>query len=143
MKSVSSLVLSALREKYRFQTTKGALSLEQLWDVPLRSKDGFDLNNIAKSINTELKAATEENFVDMARNPAKDRSQALLELVKFVIDTKLDEEQAAKDRAARSAEKQRLLEALSKKQDAAIDGLSEKEIKRRLEALGFPADAAA
>lgn len=135
MKSIQSIVLSALREKARFQSSKGLLSIEQLWDVPLRSRDGFDLNAIAKGINSELKAASEENFVDVTKNAAKDRNSTLMEIVKYVIDTKLEEEQAAKDRAARLAERNRLLEALSKKQDAAIDNLSEAAIKRRIEAL--------
>lgn len=136
MKSIGTMYENALRNKARYPSSKGALSLEQLWDVPLRSKDGFDLNSVARTINTELRAASEESFVEASRNPAQGRLSEALEIVKYVIQTKLDEEDAAKDRAARVGERAKLLEALAKKQDAALDSLSEKEIKRRLEAIG-------
>ena len=39
----------AARSKIRFQSTKGELTVEQLWDVPLRSRDDFNLNAVAKA----------------------------------------------------------------------------------------------
>lgn len=125
----------ATRNKLRFQSTRGALSVEQLWDTPLRSKDGFDLNAIAKGLNAGLKAATEESFVDSSKNPEQTRLETEFELVKYVIQTKLDEEQVAKERANNRAEKARLMEILAKKQDDKLEGLSEKEIQRRIAAL--------
>jgi hypothetical protein len=131
----SNMFEVATRAKVRFPSTKGPLSVEQLWDVPLRSRDGFDLNAIAKSINGELKAASEENFVDSAKNPAQAKIELQLDLVKFIIQSKLDDEEEAKNRADRKAKREKLLEALSKKQDDALGNLSEAQIKKELEAL--------
>ena len=125
----------ATRTKLRFPSSKGALNVETLWDVPLRSRDGFDLNDIAKTINGDLKKSAEENFVDDEKSPAQAKAELALDVVKYVIQVKLDEEQEAKDRAERRAKRGRLLEALSKKQDAAIDGLSEAQIKKQLAEL--------
>lgn len=128
----------ALRAKMRFPASKapGGLSLEQLWDVPLRSNDGFNLNAIAKDLNKSLKTASEENFVDDVKlTTAQVEARRAFDIVKYVIDTKLDEETKAKNRAARRAEEERLLGALAKKQDAALDGMSEAAIKKRIQAI--------
>jgi hypothetical protein len=47
----------AVRNKLRFSSSRGELTAEQLWDVPLRSKDGLDLNAVAQTANKALKAA--------------------------------------------------------------------------------------
>jgi len=126
----------ATRNKLRFNSTRGTLSLEQLWDVPLRSRDGFDLDSIAKEANRALRALTEESFVATERTPAHDRAEIALELVKRVIAVKLAEETAAKKRATNKAEKERLLEILAEKQAGALSALTEKEIQDKIAALG-------
>jgi hypothetical protein len=55
--------------------------------------------------------------------------------VKYVIETKLAEEQAAETRAKNKAEKQKLLEILAEKQEGKLSNLSEAELKRRIAAL--------
>ena len=125
----------ATRNKLRFNSTRGTLSLEQLWDVPLRSRDGFDLDSIAKEANRALKALTEESFVSTERTPAHDKAETILELVKHVIAVKLAEEATAKKRATNSAEKARLLEILAEKQAGALSALTEKEIQEKIAAL--------
>jgi hypothetical protein len=57
----------ASRNKIRFASPRGELSVEQLWDIPLRSKDDFNLNTIAQTANKAVKNATEESFVETTR----------------------------------------------------------------------------
>lgn len=125
----------ATRNKLRFNSPRGLLSLEQLWDVPLSSRDGFDLDNIAKEANRALRALTEESFVSTERTPAHDKAETILELVKHVIAVKLAEEATAKKRATNRAEKARLLEILAEKQAGALSALTEKEIQEKIAAL--------
>ncbi len=127
----------ATRNKLRFASVRGELTVEQLWDVPLRSKDDFNLNAIAKAANKAAKAAGEENFVEAStRTPAAAKAERVLELVKYVIETKLADEAAAETRAKNRAEKARLLEILAEKQDGKLSNLSEAELKKRIAALG-------
>ena len=63
----SSLFEYATRNKIRFASERGDLNVEQLWDVPLRAKDNFDLGDIARRASKTLKDATEESFVDTVR----------------------------------------------------------------------------
>ena len=125
----------ATRNKLRFASIRGELSAEQLWDVPLRSKDDFNLNAVAKAANKALKDISEESFVESKKTAEHTRREIALEAVKYVIDTKLAEEEAAEKRAARKLEKQKLLDILAEKQTGKLSGLPEKELQRRIAAL--------
>jgi len=133
--SVNSMFEIATRTKLRFASTKGELSIEQLWEVPLRSKDDFNLDVIARSANKALKALTEESFVETTRSPAQTKMELALDLIKYVIETKKDEEDTAKKRAANKIEKEKLLEILADKQAGKLSELSEKELQNRIKAL--------
>ena len=125
----------ATRNGLRFQSARGALSTEQLWDVPLRSRDDFNLNTVAKAANKALKDISEESFVETKKTPEHGRCEIALEIVKHVIDTKLAEEEAAKTRADNKLKKEKLLAILAEKQDGKLSDLSEKELKRQIAAL--------
>ena len=127
----------ATRNKLRFASARGELTIEQLWDVPLRSKagDDFNLNAIAKVANKALKDVTEESFVETERTPAHARFENTLEVVKYVIDAKLADEDAAKKRAENKVKKEKLLAALEKRQDEKLDDLSIRDLQRQIAAL--------
>ena len=132
---MDNLFLQATREKFRFESSKGDLSVEQLWDLPLTSRTGFDLDTVAKAVNADLKASNEESFVNVNNNPAVSRLQAKLEVVKAIIEVKLAQAEATKKRAEKAAERQRLMEVLHSKKDQELQGLSVEEIERRLSLL--------
>lgn len=50
-------------QKFRFPTIKGEVTTEALWDMPLVSKNGFDLDDVAKTVNAALKSVTEESLL--------------------------------------------------------------------------------
>lgn len=127
----------ATRSKLRFASAKGELTAENLWDVPLRSSNDFNLDAIAKSASKALKDATEESFVSTAtRTPAHKRLEVTLETVKHVIATKLAEEAAARKNAERRSEKEKLLRILAEKQEGELSALSKKDLQDRIAELG-------
>ncbi len=125
----------ATRTKLRFASARGELTAEQLWDVPLRSGDNFNLNAVAKTASKAWKDLSEESFVEAAKTPEHTRREMALEVVKYVIEAKLAGEAAAKKRADNATEKKRLLEILAEKQDHKLSALSEKELRQRIAAL--------
>jgi len=125
----------AARHKIRFASPRGELSVEQLWDVPLRSKDDFNLNTVAKATNKALKDATEESFVETNRTALHVRLEVALDLVKHVIETKINDEETAKKRADNKLEREKLLAILAEKQAGKLSALTEEEVKKRIEAL--------
>jgi hypothetical protein len=125
----------ATRNKLRFASVRGELTVEQLWDVPLRSSDDFNLNAIAKTANRALKDISEESFVDTSKTPTHTKRELTLEIIKHVIEVKLGEEAAAKKRAENKIERERLLEILAEKQAGKLSELPEKELQKRIAAL--------
>ena len=125
----------ATRRAIRFESTKGDLSVEQLWDLPLQSRNQFDLDTIAKTVNRQLNAVTEESFVSVRENPAKETLSLKLEIVKHIISVKLQEAEEARNRANKASEKEKLLRLLDEKQNEALRALTPEEIQERLKAL--------
>jgi hypothetical protein len=125
----------ATRRAIRFESAKGDLSVEQLWDLPLQSRNQFDLDTVAKTVNRQLNAVTEESFVSVRENPAKETLSLKLEIVKHIISVKLQEAEEARNRANKASEKEKLLRLLDEKQNEALRALTPEEIQERLKAL--------
>ena len=125
----------AIRNKLRFESARGLISLEQLWDVPLTSRNGFDLDAIAKAANRTLKEMAEESFVVTRRSTEQVLAELRLDLVKHVIKVKMDEADKAEQRADRAKRREKLMDALERKQDAKLEDMDEAAIKKELEAL--------
>ena len=123
---------TATRLKLRFESPKGNLTVEQLWDMPLLGKEGFDLDTVAKGANGVLKALTEQSFVNTGRTPAHERAELAFEIVLHVIKVKQAEAEATKTRAAKRAERDQLLAILAEKQAGALSELSVQELQRRI-----------
>jgi hypothetical protein len=125
----------ASRAKLRFTSTRGLLTVEQLWDLPLLTQDGFCLDAVAREANKNLKSLTEESFVATERTPAHDKAEVTLEVVKHIIAVKIAEEAANKKRAENRVKKARLLEILAEKEDGKMSELSVKELQKQIAAL--------
>lgn len=134
---MSDLFLRASREAWRFPSFVGDITTEQLWQLPLigRGNQPLDLNGIAKSLHILVKSLGEESFVQSSPNPAKDLTEAKLELVKFVIATKQEEDAKARARAAKAARRAELMAALTKRDKEELDQLPREAILKELNDL--------
>lgn len=126
----------AVQNKLRFTTNRGDIAAEDLFDLPLTSKNGFDLDSVAKGVNTRLKAESEESFVTPPTNPKKKPLEVALEIVKDVIATKQEANAAALAQSQRKAQKQKILEALEKKKDESLSQSSIDDLQKQLAELG-------
>lgn len=130
---MEDLFKAAAREKYRFDSPVGKLSVEDLFELPLksRSKNKPNLNDIAKGLNRALKDDSEEDFVTRRTRP----NQALKNMFDIVLDVikvKQDEMEAAEAAEKRRQQKDKILTILAKKQDEALEGKSEDELRTLL-----------
>jgi hypothetical protein len=126
----------ASRQKLRFESSKGLLSVEDLWDLPLTSTNGrANLDEIALYLHRQLRDTGDVvSFVD---DKAKTDPviQLRFDIVKHIIETRKKENAealAAKDRAQT---KQRLLEVLAKKRDSSLEAMSEEDLLKKLAEL--------
>lgn len=133
-----SIFEQATRTKLRFSSTKGELSVEQLWDLPLtgRTQNAVDLDTLGRQITRELKDLDDESFVSSRPNPRKTTLQLQLDVLKHIRDVKLAEREAAEKQVERAEQKARLQEILHRKENEELEGMSKEEIEKQLAALG-------
>lgn len=132
---MSELFIKASRKKFRFPSSKGDLTIEQLWDLPLTSTNGCNLDAIARSVFNSLKEIGESSFIETRPHPMKAELEDKLEILKFIIATKMAEAAAAETRRARAEEKRQVLEALAARKAANLATASEEDLLKKLEAL--------
>lgn len=125
----------AARHKFRFPSSRGELTAEQLFDLPLTSKGGFCLDAVARAVNTELKSVTEESFVEIKPDPRKPELEAKLELVKFVIADRIKANEAVRAAAERAEKRRLLLDALATKEREELSQASRDDILKQLAEL--------
>jgi hypothetical protein len=96
----------AARDKYRFETSRGEIMVEDLYDLPLKTKrtNSISLDAIARNLYIGIKEEDEISFVDSVPNTARIEMENKLEIVKYIIKMKKEE----------LAEKQRRIEAKGK-----------------------------
>lgn len=133
-----SIFENASRMKYRYDTSVGKITTEDLWDLPLRSRGGKpSLDGVAMSLAKYISESKEvTSFVDdSAPNSSLLYAKNRLEVVKAVISYKKDAEEKAAKKEENTLMKERLLQALDKKGQDAIDNMSEEEIQKKLKEL--------
>ena len=123
----------AARLKLRFPSPKGQLTTEDLWDLPLTAMAGRpSLDDTAKTIYKSLNEG-EVSFVSESKVDEKGR--LCLEIVQHIIRVKQAERAAAADAYERSAKKQRVMEAIARKQDEQLTNASLEELQAIMDAL--------
>ena len=128
-----NLFEQAIRRKLRFQTSRGEISTEALFDLPLTSANGFDLDNLAKSVKRELDKSAEESFVSTARaSTATIENTLRLDLIKAVIAEKLELKRRQEQAATLAERRQQLLGALDDRNRAELASMSKEDILAEL-----------
>ena len=130
-----SVFEKASRQKLRFATRAGNLSVEDLWDLPLSSSvKKVNLDEIAVELHTELNTRKTISFVN---NPAKDMddTQLKFDIVKHIIDVKMAENAKAVGERELAAKKQKIMEIITQKENEALAGQSLEDLRKQLEAL--------
>lgn len=135
MSNNDNLFEFASREKLRFPSPRGQLTVEQLWDLNLTSKDGFDLDVIAKAVNKELKSVTEESFVQAKKTSQQSKHELSLDIVKHIIATKEKEQEAAVSRAEKKVMREKLKSIIASKQDQKLESMSEDALLKMLDSV--------
>lgn len=120
----------ASKMKLRFATSKGNLSVEDLWDLSLPA-----LDRLAVSYDEELAKSPRKSFITND-TPSNSELELKFNIVKDVITDKLKDKAAREASKDKAAEKARLTELLAKKQSEKMESMSEDEIRQRLAELG-------
>ncbi len=132
---MTNLFEKAARGKYRFKSSKGLLTVEQLWDLNLTgSPNQVSLNQIAIDLNKEIKETQEESFV-VTKSQVNQKLLDMFEIVKYIIQVLVKEKEDRENSAKVAQERQKLVEILARKQEDKLQDLSEEDIIKRLNEL--------
>ncbi|HAS44175.1 MAG TPA: hypothetical protein DCS93_27095 [Microscillaceae bacterium] len=116
----------ASKLKLRIQTTKGHLNVEQLWGLSLA-----ELDALAVSLEEAYKNSKSKSFLD--KKSEKDKIVKLrFDIVLDVLNTKVEEKEAAKKEAEDKEHNQKILSIIKEKQDEDLKGKSIKELEKML-----------
>ena len=118
----------ATKEKYRFPY-KGMISVEDLWDLAAAQLDA-----IYKSLNAQKKSNEEESLLSQ-KSKEDETLNNKLELVKYIFEQKQAEAIARQQEKERAVKRQRIMEILASREDAALSGLSTEELNKMLDEL--------
>lgn len=121
----------ASQKKLRFESPRGQIDTESLWDIPLTSTSNFSLDVIAKAIARQIRTEEEESFVTI-RTAGSDILQLKLDIVKHIIAVKLAEKEAQKNASAVKAKKEILLGALAEKETEGLKAMSKEQLLAEL-----------
>ena len=125
----------AVKQKLRFATNQGLLSVEDLWDLPLATKkSGNSLNKIAILIHHALKEEEEISFV--GDSVVQDTVMQLrFEIVKAVIADKKEENARRLILAEKAQKRKEIVNLIGAKKSEEMAGKSLAELTALLEAL--------
>lgn len=116
----------ATQQKLRFQTNKGLLSTEQLWDLSLG-----DLDALAVSLETEHKQSAKRSF--LVKTSVKDKTAKLrFDVVLDVLGTMVAEQEAALEALEIKEHNKKIITLISEKQDESLKGKSIKQLEAML-----------
>lgn len=129
------MFIKASRQKVRFSTTKGELTVEDLWDLPLTSNTNkVNLDDIARGLFRQLKNDDGVSFVEKAQK-SDETIQLKFDIAKYIIDVRLAENEASRVQKDNKDKKQTLLAIIAQKETESLMGASLDDLRKMAESL--------
>jgi len=133
--STENIFEVATRQKLRFDSPVGALSVEDLWSLPLQSAMGkTNLDQIAKDLHKQLKGKEEISFVSSS-NVVNTTTQLKFDIVLHIITVLTQERDKKVEARIRAEKKQTILEIINRKENEQLEGTSLDDLRRMAESL--------
>lgn len=124
----NELFINATRNNYQFPF-RGMINVIDLWDLSLTN-----LDSVFKTLNAEVKKSEEESLLNTKSKEDEEISNKI-EIVKYIVSVKLDEKKKREDAKKNAEMRQRLLEIKAKRQDTALENMSDEELDKALAEL--------
>ena len=116
----------ASQQKLRYQTSRGYLSTEQLWDLSLE-----ELDALAVSLEIEHEQSGKKSF--LRKTTKKDKTEKLrFEIVLDVLNTKVEIANALSEAQEIKEHNKKIIALILEKQDESLKGKSIKQLEGML-----------
>lgn len=126
---IENMFENATRNKIRFDSGKGLIGVEDLWDLPVKK-----LDLIYQELDEKLERTNRRSLLEV-KSAEDEAFETQMEIVKHIVRVKQAEAKAKLDEKEKSEKKQRIMEILKNKQDESLQNLSEDKLKEMLEKL--------
>lgn len=118
----------ATRANYQFPF-RGMINVIDLWDLSLTN-----LDSVFKTLNAEVKKFEEESLLHTKSKEDEEISNKI-EIVKYIVNVKLNEKKKRENDIKNAETRQKLLEIKAKRQNAALEHMSDEELDKALAEL--------
>ena len=126
----------AARLKLRFAVgARVNLTVENLWDLPLTNVKGEDLDHIAIELQEKLSTNEKSFVVQQSKSKETQVNQLKFDIVKYIIDVRLEEQKVANLERQRAQEIATLKELQKQAKIRDLQNLSSEEIEERIKSL--------
>lgn len=127
----------ASRLKLRFDTNRGGLCVEDLWDLPLTSTIAGKVNLDAIAVGLFKRLQNDGAPLSFVETETKTDEETKLkfDIVRHIIEVKKTDNKAALDAKTKADQKQKILGILADKQDESLRGKSLDELQTMLATL--------
>ena len=119
----------ATRRKFRFETTRGNLTIEELWDLSIES-----LDRIAVALHKKVNSEETVSFVNTSKK-ANTGDELKLEIVLHVINVRVSEASESRERQLKAERARTIRDELERRKEDAIKTKSDEELAKELELL--------
>ena len=133
--SKDALFELAAREKLRFETPRGQLSVESLWDLPLSSAANISLDSIAVSLDTAIRSSAPKSFVSNSTSTENKILTLKFDIVSHIIGVRLAENKAKAESNEKAAQRRMLQEAIAAKKNEQLLSGDVDALQARLDVL--------
>lgn len=127
--TTSNLFELATRRKFRFETTRGNLTIEELWDLSIES-----LDRIAVALHKKVNSEETVSFVNTSKK-VNTGDELKLEIVLHVINVRVTEATESLDRQLKAERARTIRDELERRKEDAIKTKSDEELAKELELL--------
>lgn len=127
MATKTEIYKAASKSKLRIATSKGPLSVEQLWDL---SKT--ELDELAVQLEAEHTASGTKSFLTEKTEKSAE-SKLKFDIVLDVLETKVKIDETARKAADTKAHNAKIYELILKKKDGDLEGKSIEELEALLQ----------
>ncbi len=138
---MSDIFERASRERLRVDTPAGALSVEDLWTIPLRARtpNGISLDTISKDVYSKMKEQNEiSSFVEDTdtTSPLTVKLELTMDILKHIIGIRKVEAAQAADAQRKKELQQRLLQIKVNRDAAKLENLTDEELDKMIADCG-------
>jgi len=116
----------ASRVGLRFQTNRGNLTTEQLWELSLT-----DLDTLAVHLETEVEQSSKKSFL-LKKTEKSKTAKLKFDIVIDILTTLVEEKEAASKQKETKEHNQKILNLIANKQEQDLQGKSVEELTAML-----------